>query len=55
MLARRQLTLLASVVLAIIAVVARVLYEAADPPHWGFGLLLISYLMLLASNLVEAA
>jgi hypothetical protein len=48
-----RLTLLASVVLAVIAVVVRVLYGAANPPHWGFGLLLISYVILLGGYLFE--
>ena len=48
-----QLTFLASIVLAIIAVAARILYASVDVPHWGFGLLLTSYLILVAGNLFE--
>jgi preprotein translocase subunit SecY len=52
-----QLTFLASVALAIIAVVARVLgYMGIQMPMFptgGFVLLLIGYLILLAGNLFE--
>jgi hypothetical protein len=48
-----QLTVLASVVLALVAVARVVGY--ADVPHWGFGLLLVAYLVLLAGILFQGA
>jgi hypothetical protein len=49
-----QLTILISVVLAILGVIARVLYQLDMPwPTAGFALLLVAYLVLLAGNLFE--